>query len=339
MGQNYEAWEVQLEDFYRHKSLADRLKFLVRFAVLAPSSHNSQPWKFEVRESEILLTPEYSRALTKGDPENRLLFVSLGCALENLLLAGEHYGLGHEIEVQDEGYILARFYEKVPPQDEESKKEKIIKAILTRRVNRNKYERGAPSEDFLSRATSLPQDPDVNVRIILDEKLRTTASDITNRAGRDAFADQAFREELAAHMTGSYTSSPLGMPGFSMGMPALISYLAPLLVPIFGLPKKIQKENEELLLKHTPAFVVVSTKDDTVRAQIEAGRLSQRIMLIAEMEKLSTHPLAASVVVGEYWIELQELLGTNFRPQFFMRLGHAILSARHSPRLRAEEVT
>ncbi len=33
--------------------LADRLRFLLRYAVLAPSSHNTQPWKFRVSGDRI----------------------------------------------------------------------------------------------------------------------------------------------------------------------------------------------------------------------------------------------------------------------------------------------
>ena|SRR6056297_454819 len=35
--------------FPEHDPLAEQLAFLVRYAVLAPSGHNTQPWRFELR--------------------------------------------------------------------------------------------------------------------------------------------------------------------------------------------------------------------------------------------------------------------------------------------------
>ena len=60
------------------------LLFLIEQAVKAPSGHNTQPWMFRISETEIDICPDYSRALPVVDPDNRELFVSLGCAAENL---------------------------------------------------------------------------------------------------------------------------------------------------------------------------------------------------------------------------------------------------------------
>ncbi len=52
---NYRAWRVEPRDFH---APAD----LIRWAVLAPSSHNTQPWLFEVKQDAILVRPDLSRA-------------------------------------------------------------------------------------------------------------------------------------------------------------------------------------------------------------------------------------------------------------------------------------
>ena len=48
MKENYRAWEIKEGDFPRGGSMREKLEFLVRYAILAPSSHNAQPWKFRV---------------------------------------------------------------------------------------------------------------------------------------------------------------------------------------------------------------------------------------------------------------------------------------------------
>lgn len=60
---------------------------LVRYATLAPSSHNTQCWRFRLEEKAITLLPDLSRRCPAVDPDDHHLFVSLGCALENLIQA------------------------------------------------------------------------------------------------------------------------------------------------------------------------------------------------------------------------------------------------------------
>lgn len=53
---------------------------LVRYATLAPSSHNTQCWKFALDEQSITIRPDLSRRCPAVDPDDHHLFVSLGCA-------------------------------------------------------------------------------------------------------------------------------------------------------------------------------------------------------------------------------------------------------------------
>ena len=59
---------------------SEKLTFLLNYAVLAPSSHNSQPWKFNVSGDEISLFADKTRWLKVADADQRELHISLGCA-------------------------------------------------------------------------------------------------------------------------------------------------------------------------------------------------------------------------------------------------------------------
>jgi hypothetical protein len=56
-------------------------------AVLAATAHNAQPWHFRVATSRIDLSADTSRGIGT-DPLGCEIHVLLGCALENLTLAG-----------------------------------------------------------------------------------------------------------------------------------------------------------------------------------------------------------------------------------------------------------
>jgi hypothetical protein len=60
---------------------------LVRCATLAPSSHNTQCWRFAIQPRSISILPDRSRRCPAVDPDDHHLFVSLGCAAENMVQA------------------------------------------------------------------------------------------------------------------------------------------------------------------------------------------------------------------------------------------------------------
>ena len=70
---------------------------LVRYATLAPSSHNTQCWKFELDDRAITILPDLSRRCPAVDPDDHHVFVSLGCATENLIQASLAHGLKAEV--------------------------------------------------------------------------------------------------------------------------------------------------------------------------------------------------------------------------------------------------
>lgn len=76
---------------------------LVRNATLAPSSHNTQCWRFERQAGAIRITPDLARRCPVVDPDDHHLFVSLGCATENLAQAALAHGWRAEARFDDAG--------------------------------------------------------------------------------------------------------------------------------------------------------------------------------------------------------------------------------------------
>jgi hypothetical protein len=65
----------------------------VRYATLAANSHNTQPWRFTIEQRRIVIAPDFSRRCPVVDPDDHHLYVSLGCAAENLVHAAAAIGL------------------------------------------------------------------------------------------------------------------------------------------------------------------------------------------------------------------------------------------------------
>src|SRR5258708_36689401 len=92
------AWRVVERNFPTGRDAAQKLAFLLRYAILAPSVHNTQPWQFSVGVDEIGVCVNTDRWLKVADADQRELHISVGCALENLLIAAEHFGYRCELD-------------------------------------------------------------------------------------------------------------------------------------------------------------------------------------------------------------------------------------------------
>ena len=76
---------------------------LVRYASLAASGHNTQPWSFRLLENAIEIRPDFTRRTPVVDPDDHHLYVSLGCALENLSIAASATGQPGTVQIIDGG--------------------------------------------------------------------------------------------------------------------------------------------------------------------------------------------------------------------------------------------
>jgi len=85
-GPAFEPWEAWRPDGSREPEA------LVGAAILASNGHNVQPWRFRVGQAHVDLLGDPSRRTGAMDPVDRELWIGLGCALENLVLAARAAG-------------------------------------------------------------------------------------------------------------------------------------------------------------------------------------------------------------------------------------------------------
>lgn len=333
MSGNYLAWSIKFDDFFQQSFGRDRLKFLVQFAVLAPSSHNCQPWKFEVGKNHIILKPDFKRQLAVSDPENRHLYIALGCALENLLIAANYYGLETIVQylVSDPKDIKIKVDFK-PLTNPPHPTQHLIFSIPGRRSNRNMYSSRVPDEKFLESLEQLATE-NVQISLVKDHREKDNIADILMESRLRAFSNKPFREEMANYKRTNFTSSPFGMPGFTLGINNLLSLFAPFLIRNFNVMKVIRKNEEDILKKYTSVFIFLNAKEHSPYSWISTGQLLQKILLKAEQCGVQASISAVPLNVEP----IKKILKTSYRPEMFLRLGYATAIPGHSPRLQAEE--
>ena len=115
------------EDFPHEGTTFEKWKFLLQYAVLAPSSHNTQPWLFHVRGNDLELYADRTRSCHIVDPDGRELIMSCGCALFHLRSAMAHFGYFGGVTVlpdSNDPDLLARVCLGI--QEENSPEESIL---------------------------------------------------------------------------------------------------------------------------------------------------------------------------------------------------------------------
>ncbi|MBO1414083.1 nitroreductase family protein [Streptomyces sp. FH025] len=84
---------------------ASDLRLLAEAGTLAPSLHNSQPWRFrptpDLLGLEVLA--DLGRTVPAADPDGRALHISIGAALFNLRVAAAHLGRAAEVRLLPSG--------------------------------------------------------------------------------------------------------------------------------------------------------------------------------------------------------------------------------------------
>src|SRR5487761_1724624 len=90
---NYSSWQIGPNDFPFRDNLDEQIKFICRYGILAPSVHNTQPWRIKIGGGKLAITPALDRQLRFGDQTGRQMWISLGCYLENVVMAGQAFGI------------------------------------------------------------------------------------------------------------------------------------------------------------------------------------------------------------------------------------------------------
>ena len=170
-------------------------KILISFAICAPSGHNSQPWKFQTTENQIIVMPDMSKTLKVVDGENRELFISLGCAVENMQIAATLYGYESDYEYID-GKIVVTFR-----QSETVTPDPLLDQIKKRHTHRGEFTGKKIPSDLIKILQSVEKEQNTDFAIFDGETNEAKLIKEKIYLGNDIqMSDTAFKNELVEWM-------------------------------------------------------------------------------------------------------------------------------------------
>ena len=164
---------------------------LVRNATLAPSSHNTQCWKFALEPQAIAIVPDLLRRCPAVDPDDHHLFVSLGCATENLVHAALAHGLKGDVN-----FDVTRELIRVALTPTKAEASPLFKAIPARQCTRREYDSKPLSNEELTLLENAGTSGGVRMLLITERPAVERVVDYVVQANTAQMADPAFVKEL-----------------------------------------------------------------------------------------------------------------------------------------------
>lgn len=302
---------------------AEILRFVVNYAVLAPSGHNTQPWLFRAKDAELQLLADRTRALPVVDPHDRALTISCGAALDHLLVAARRFGRDltiDELPSNDPDHLATvRPRNEVTPGSEDIA---LFEAIPNRRTTRAMFDARNLPATLLEACCVIAEKNGAELTIIQEKAHRSEIADLVAEGDRTQFGDPRFRRELAAWVHSRRGASRDGMSGESFGMPDLLSPVGALVIRTFDLGNGVAAGDRKKIVEGSPVLAVFSTEGDEITDWIATGRALSRVLLKLTASGATASFLNQPVEVDALRPRLGKLIGTSGMPQLLLRFGY-----------------
>lgn len=296
------------------------LRELVRYATLAPSSHNTQCWKFRLEAGAVSILPDLSRRCPAVDPDDHHLYVSLGCAAENLIQAAQAHGLmGHAEQDAAGADGLRVALEPTPPFASP-----LFQAIPERQTSRGEYDGTAISGQELALLEQAGSGRGVHVILLTERQAMEAVLAYVVEGNTVQMNDPAFVEELRQWIRFSSDDAVRtgdGLYAASSGNPALPAWLGRLLFGVFFTPKS---ENDKYARQlRSSAGIAIFVSEVPGPAQwMEVGRCYQRFALQSAALGIRNAMLNQPVEVAALRPQFAAFLGVGARrPDLVVRFG------------------
>lgn len=342
-----------------HGSENDPRRRLLGFARLAPSSHNTQPWRVRLTSNGGLeLFADPSRLLPEVDPMARQTYISQGTFLELLEISARGMGIEAKCEYFPRG---------LPPLDEIGKlpvarvsfgsrraarESTLIRAMLARQTNKRPFDPRKPLSEAQWAALRAAAGGGAVWRQVTAASERRALADLLTEAMAVEVASPARNRECAAWFRFSDQELAQRRDGFGVahgGTTGPAKWFA----ETFVLSRARASDPQSAFARgavaitgkqahSAPAFAALVTSTNTPLSQVLAGRAYARVDLEAARQGIKIQPLSQALEEYEEMSvirrRMERLIGAQAggTVQMLFRLGHASAAARTPRRAVAE---
>ncbi len=296
------------------------LRALVRCATMAANSHNTQPWRFRASDDWIEVTPDFERRCPAVDPDDHHLFVSLGCATENIVQAAAAFRLRARPTFAANSGVLRIDLEPAPTSEGD-----LFGAISKRQCTRTEYDGRPVPPDDLRLLEAAGRGPGIELLMFTDRHWMESFLPLLLAANAAQMGDPAFIAELKAWIRFGYADALATRDGLFAGasgspvVPAMLGRrLFDLAFTVGGESRKYERQ-----LRSSAGIAVFVAGQSDVAHWMQAGRCYQRFALQATALGLRHAFLNQPVEVPSVRGDFASLAGVaGRRPDLVVRFGY-----------------
>ncbi len=303
-------------------SPAQLLRQAAAAALLAPSVHNTQPWRFVLADDVLEIHADRSRQLSVIDPTGRQLTISCGCALLNAraFLAGQNYdAIVRRLPDPDRPDLLATI--ALPAQRSDwVPLASLEPQIARRRSNRQRFlDTSVPPSLLYDLTRAVEQEGASSSRVQQPAHLDSLVA-LSQQATALENADPRYQEELRAWTT----DDPKRVDG----------------VPAMAVPYQAAETGDDLPLRDFDTYgmgwlsaenrsatqeciLVLSTAGDDPLSWLRAGEALQRLWLEATRADFALSVFSQVVELATIRERLRAELDLAGYPYLLLRIGRA----------------
>lgn len=287
-GEAFAPW-----DFPGGEAVPERV--IARAALLASSPHNTQPWALLVEPSRIELRARLDRNLGAMDGLRREMYIGLGCAIENMVIAAGRVGRSATVEllpVRGDEVLVARL--ALAPVATASSP--LFDAIARRHTNRGTYLDASPAPALEPALRELVQDASIELHFLGSAAAKRSFAEATIAATEAIIADKEMNddsdrwyrhseEEILEKRDGT-TLDATGNGASTRTLGKAFSRPSAETASAYWLDGTKSRQTTG------SAFVILSSRKESTREdQLRVGRAYQRMHLWATTQRLGMQPL------------------------------------------------
>ena len=330
-------WHIDPDEFYEQETYEGQVRFLLRYAILAPSGHNTQPWSFRILSDGVSILADYDRRLSVADPADRELLMSIGAAIMNLRVAAAHFGMHCKVslaggEAPAAHLATLRIRESF---DTERELAPLFSALPRRRTNRSRYRAKPLAAAELARILSFSGESG-RVLLITGEELKEKIARMVNQGDRWQLSDPDFREELSHWMWAPAERKEDGLSTDSFGIPGLVSRASLWMMKRLNLGQLVGAR-DAAAVREAGAIAIV-TGENRREDLIEAGQALEKLLLVITALGLQYSFFNQPIAVAPLRRRLRQMAGIETWPQVMIRIGYGPEVKKAAPRRKLESV-
>lgn len=319
----------------KQDAVAKQLPEIIGLARLAPSVHNTQPWRVAAEGNVIKVRLDSAHVLADGDPTGRETTISMGIFCEAIKIAAESLGFRVKDPVwTTQGEATVTVDGKVKPS---ATAKRYAKLLEVRHSDRSIYKPAGIGAAAVGRIEKSGQGDGVETRLSTNRALISKVAGLTGKGISLALSNPGFRQELSRYLVPPWSRRRRGIAVKSLYIPFWLAWAQPWLVRS-GLGVGSEAKLERRRWESASAVVLILGDGDLAGYWFEVGRAYLRVSLEIADLGLAQATSAAIVEASNYHDDIEKMLGTRKRILALIRIGRGSRRHHHSPRLGADEL-